>query len=56
MTTEATGQELEDIEDFFGAFERWNQVRAGEFSACPVEHFLGDGETFVSRGSPCSFE
>ena len=43
-----SGRGLQDVEDLFGALERRNQVCAGQFAACPDEHFPGYREAAVA--------
>src|SRR6266436_1783338 len=40
----------ENLEDFFVALERRNQVRPGKFGARPGKHVAGDFETAIACG------
>src|SRR5271169_816746 len=47
---------LQDVEDFFVAFERRNEIGAGEFGARPREHLAGNVEATVASGGAGGFE
>src|SRR5260370_39136263 len=49
-------QWLQDVEDFFVAFERRDYVRAGHFRARPGEHFSGALEAAVAGGGACGLQ